>query len=97
MDFAVLLKQVGANIRRARWAKGLTQQEVAARGISYRYYQELERGLRNPTLRMLADLAEILGSSVVTFLTAPTESDGSKRPGDELEPTAPKRGRKKRT
>ena len=60
MDFADILKQLGANLRQARWAAGMTQEEVAAKGISYRYYQELERGQRNPTLRMLADLAGIL-------------------------------------
>lgn len=60
MDFADILKQLSANLRQARWAAGMTQEEVAAKGISYRYYQELERGQRNPTLRMLADLAGIL-------------------------------------
>jgi transcriptional regulator with XRE-family HTH domain len=41
------MKRVGANIRKARWLLGWTQEDVAARGLSYRYFQELERGQRN--------------------------------------------------
>jgi transcriptional regulator with XRE-family HTH domain len=97
MDFAGLLHILGQNIRRARWAKGLTQQEVAAHGLSFRYFQELERGQRNPTLRTLAELAEILGTTVAALVeTEPGEQVRKRRTLAELPATAPKRGRKSR-
>lgn len=64
MDFAAFLKRVGANIRRARWLAGLTQEQVAALGVTYRYYQEIERGQRNPTARTLFTLARVLKTTV---------------------------------
>jgi transcriptional regulator with XRE-family HTH domain len=65
VDFSTFLRRVGTNVRKARWLVGLTQQEVAARGgITYRHYQELERGRVNPTLRTVRDLALLLGRTV---------------------------------
>lgn len=76
----------------------MTQEEVAAKGISYRYYQELERGQRNPTLRMLADLAGIFGINVVQLVETETAADIKGRiPLAELDVTAPRRGRKPKT
>lgn len=95
MDYATFSKRLGANIRKARWLKGWTQGDVAAQGISYRYYQEVERGERNPTLRMLFELAEILDVTVADL----TNVSGA-RPADPpltaRKATAPKRGRKPR-
>lgn len=71
MDFSDFLRGFGTNLRRARWLKGLTQEQVAARGISHRYYAELERGQRNPTLRTVFDLAAILGVTVADLVTVP--------------------------
>lgn len=92
MDFASYLKRVGQNLRRARWRAGMTQQDVAAKGVTYRYLQELERGLRNPSLQMLHDLAEILDVRVADLVEI-----GEKRaPVNLAEVTAgpPPRGRK---
>ena len=95
MDFADILKQLGANLRQARWAAGMTQEEVAAKGISYRYYQELERGQRNPTLRMLADLAGIFRVNVAQLVeTDPTAVIRDRIPLADLDVSAPRRGRK---
>ena len=43
MDFATFLRRTGRNLRKARWRRGLTQQDVAAEGFTYRYLQEIER------------------------------------------------------
>lgn len=97
MDFATFSKRLGANIRKARWLKGWTQGDVAAQGISYRYYQEVERGQRNPSLRMLFELAEILDVTVAD-LTNVTGARPADPPLTARKATAPKRGkpRKKR-
>ncbi|MFI5300180.1 MAG: helix-turn-helix domain-containing protein [Polyangiales bacterium] len=68
MDFKVSLKRLGKNIRRARWRVGLTQQQLAAKGLNYRYLGDLERGVRNPSLRMLHDIAEMLDVRVLDLL-----------------------------
>ena len=97
MDFSELTRLIGNNLRKARWAKGLTQQQVAEKGMSLRYYQELERGQRNPTLRILADLAQILDTSVAAL----TEIEGGevvrqRQTLGELDVSPPKRGRKRK-
>lgn len=54
--------RVGANIRRLRKAKGLTQEALAHdAGMSMRYLAGLERGEENPSLAFLVKLAEALG------------------------------------
>jgi len=95
MDFADLLKQFGNNLRQARWATGMTQEEVAAKGLSYRYYQELERGQRNPTLRTLAELAEILSTTAAQLVEIePGDKVRRRTTLSELDVSPPKRGRK---
>lgn len=59
MDFATFVRSVGANLRRARWAKGKTQIDLAA-VLTPRLVGELERGVGNPTLHTLFLLAEEL-------------------------------------
>jgi transcriptional regulator with XRE-family HTH domain len=98
MDFADFLQSMGNNLRKARWAAGLTQEQVAARGISYRYYQELERGQRNPTLRTLSEIAQILGVPVVALVEVESGEKVRKRVTlAELDAVAPKRGRRPRS
>lgn len=97
MDFGPYLRRMGENLRRARWAAGLTQEDVAARGISYRYYQELERGLRNPTLRVLHHLAVELDTTVAALCNiepAATTRAAERMADYRLKP--PARGRKPR-
>lgn len=49
---------MGANVRRARWAAGLTQEEAAAQtGVDLRHYQDIEAGRVDPKLSTLANLA----------------------------------------
>ena len=95
MDFAELLKAVGANVRKARWLRGLTQEELASHGLSYRYLAEIERGERNATLRTLFDLARILDVSVTDLVTVAGEPPRSV-PLHRARAVAPARGRKPR-
>ena len=53
---------VGANIRRLRKAKGLTQEQHAHEAeIAMRYIAGVERGEENPSLRYLVKIAVALG------------------------------------
>jgi transcriptional regulator with XRE-family HTH domain len=70
----------------------MTQQEVAAEGLTYRYLQELEQGKRNPSLKMLVDLADILDVRVVDILDVGEKKAPVKLA--ELNVKAPPRGRK---
>ncbi len=55
-------KLVGRNFSRLRREKGLTQEQVEERsGFSQQYLSSLERGLRNPTVITLYELAQALG------------------------------------
>ena len=54
--------RVGANIRRLRKAKGLSQEALAHEaGMSMRYLAGLERGEENPSLVFLVKLSAALG------------------------------------
>ena len=58
-------KLVGRNVRRLRTDQGLTQEAFAeASGISQQYLSGLERGLRNPTVVTLYEIATALRVSV---------------------------------
>jgi transcriptional regulator with XRE-family HTH domain len=51
----------GRNVRRARSARGLTIEALAQdAGLSYSYVGGIERGLRNPTLSVMEQLARAL-------------------------------------
>ena len=66
MDLASL---VGTNLRRLRVAAGLTQEELAHRGsIDRTYLSDIERGIRNPTVLVIRDLATVLGVHPATVL-----------------------------
>jgi transcriptional regulator with XRE-family HTH domain len=67
MDMRVL---VGRNVRRLRLQAGLTQEQLSTRsGFGQQYISDLERGLRNPTIVSLYELAQALGSTPVILLT----------------------------
>lgn len=52
---------VGENVRRARQAKGLTQEQLAFEAkIDLTYLGGIERGRRNPSLLVLARIASAL-------------------------------------
>lgn len=66
MDVVVLL---GRNVRLQREARGLSQEALAFEaGMKRSYLSELERGLRNPSVRALGRLASALGIEPATLL-----------------------------
>jgi len=61
---------VGRKFARLRRAKGLTQVAVEERfGFSQQYISDLERGLRNPTVVTLDELAQALDVNHVELVT----------------------------
>jgi transcriptional regulator with XRE-family HTH domain len=68
-------KLVGRNFGRFRRAKGFTQESFAeASGFTQQYISDLERGLRNPTVVTLFELANTLGVSHVDLVTPDDEA-----------------------
>lgn len=67
-----LTKQFGLAIRRHRELIRLSQEELADRaGLDRTYVSGIERGRRNPTLRVAQRLADALGADLdVIFATA---------------------------
>ena len=67
---------VGKNVRRFRLAKGLTQEELSAKsGFTQQYISDLERGLRNPTVVTLYELAQALEVDhldLISVITVPS-------------------------
>jgi transcriptional regulator with XRE-family HTH domain len=60
---------VGANVRRLRRQKGLTQEQVAFEAkIDLTYVGGIERGRRNPSLLVMARIAGVLGVSPAALL-----------------------------
>jgi len=54
-------RQVGANIRRLREARGLSQEDLGFEAEVHRtYVSGTERGVRNPTIVVLARIARAL-------------------------------------
>lgn len=55
-------KIVGANIRRLRKERGLSQEALAGEaGLAMRHIGRIERGEGNPTVSMVAKIATVLG------------------------------------
>ena len=66
MDVVQLL---GENVRRHRKAKDMTQERLALdAGMERSYVSDLERGMRNPSVRALGRLAEALGVEPTALL-----------------------------
>jgi transcriptional regulator with XRE-family HTH domain len=66
---SALRKRVGGRIRELRLARGLTQEEVGERArLSYKFIGEVERGIGNPTLETLADIAHALDVEIVDLV-----------------------------
>lgn len=66
-----LAQAFGAELTRLRLAKGWSQQKLAdALGYTERYIGQLERGVKSPTLRTLADIAEFFSTKPSVILRA---------------------------
>lgn len=56
-----LLRRIGFNIKDARALAELTQADLAERlGVCVSYVSMLERGIRNPPVTLIAEMAEAL-------------------------------------
>ncbi len=65
-----ICKQVGLNVRRLREAKGWSQEDFADKiGIHRTYISGIERGVRNPTIRVLDKIANTLETELETLIT----------------------------
>ena len=71
---------VGANFARIRAEKGLTQERVAElSGFSQQYLSGLERGVRNPSVVTVYELAQALGVSHLDLLREERPPAGTPR------------------
>ena len=74
-----LQRVLGANIRRYRLARGMSQEAFAdLLGVHRTYVGGLERGERNVSLRALERYAEQLGVEPVALLVAVADSGRTK-------------------
>lgn len=72
MDMRRLLAR---NAKRARITAGLTQEQLAVRsGFSQQYISDMERGLRNPTIVSLYEIAQALDTTPVALITPDEEA-----------------------
>ncbi len=56
------LKKIGNNLRKARIARNLTQEDVAQKAnITTNYYAMLERGQKNPSTTVITAIIKALG------------------------------------
>lgn len=71
MDIHAILS---ANVRKFRRRKGWSQEQLAEEsGLHRTYVSGVERGARNPTIKVIAVLAKALGIKTADLLKEPTE------------------------
>ena len=64
-----LARKFGLRVKTARRELGLSQEDFAERaGMDRTYISGIERGIRNPTLAVIARLAAALGISVAELM-----------------------------
>ena len=56
-----LMELLGKRVRQLRIERGLKQEEMCRFGFDYKYYQRIEYGEKNLTLKSLNKLAEAFG------------------------------------
>ena len=60
---------VGRNVKQYREAKGLSQEQLAFEAALHRtYVSGVERGIRNPTVKIVSRLADALGVAAAKLL-----------------------------
>lgn len=74
------VRALAERVRTLRLARGLTQWAIAERGLSYKYYQRIESGRVNVTIRTLVRVARALGVSVQELFRSAAERSASTRP-----------------
>ena len=64
-------KVLAANVRAARLAAGVSQEELAfMAGIDRTYASQIERAIANPSLGITCAVADALGCTLIDLLTA---------------------------
>ena len=67
-------KQLGARVRALREARDWSQEELAERaGLHRTYVSAVERGVRNPTVTVMARMAAALGVSLAVLVEGISE------------------------
>jgi transcriptional regulator with XRE-family HTH domain len=72
---------VARNLRRLRVERNVSQEALAAdAGIDRTYVSRLERGLENPTVALLEQVADALGATIVEFFVVPAPNEPIPKP-----------------
>lgn len=72
---------VARNLRRIRVRQNLSQESLAVdAGIDRTYVSRIERGLENPTVAILEQLAHALSAEIVEFFVVPAKNEPPPRP-----------------
>ncbi len=72
-----LARTFGINVRLRRKQRGLSQEALAdAVGLAPTYVGQIERGQRNPTLKVVEDFARVLKVDALQLLQ-PTKGEGT--------------------
>jgi transcriptional regulator with XRE-family HTH domain len=72
---------VARNLRRLRVTRSLSQEALAGdAGIDRTYVSRLERGLENPTIAILEQLADALGATIIEFFAVPAPGEAPPKP-----------------
>ena len=67
-----ICKQLGLNVQRLRREKGWSQEDLAFEsGLHRTYVSGIERGVRNPTITIVAKLASTFDATAGTLLDPP--------------------------
>lgn len=75
-----LIKLIGANVRKIRKAKGLSQQKLGERAsFDYRYIGFIEQARVNPTIKTLEKVASALNVTVRDLFPANSEIEANKK------------------
>jgi transcriptional regulator with XRE-family HTH domain len=72
-----LARFLGRRLRDIRQAQGLRQQDLQELGINQKYYQRIEAGRVNLTLRSLEKLASALGIEILDVFQKPPLKKGT--------------------
>jgi len=71
-----LLKKLGRKIRILREQRNLTQEELSERAqISYKFLGEIERGLKNSSIKILGQIADAMGISLAELFYFPSSDE----------------------
>jgi transcriptional regulator with XRE-family HTH domain len=72
---------VARNLRRIRVRERLSQEDLAVDArIDRTYVSRIERGLENPTVAILEQLARALNADIVEFFAVPAKNEPPPRP-----------------